>query len=107
MTYSCTTPATAWRTSVTLPLTPAGPRKAAAHEAGISFGGARDAEIPPQPGAAFRLARVAAGSVGYPGQRFRRQYQERGLGCGQPGSRTRIGGRAGEGPRDRRERANL
>ena len=82
-------------------------RKEAPDEASFGPGGARYAQVPPQPGAAVRLAGDAAAAVDHPGQRLRRQYQERHPGRGQPGSGTGIGGCAGARPRRGRQRAHL
>ena len=76
-------------------------------EASFGPGGARYAQVPPQPGAAVRLAGAAAGAVDHSGQRLRRQYQERQPGRGQPGPRTEIGGCAGARPRRGRQRPHL
>ncbi len=86
---------------------PAAQREEAPDEASFGPGRARYAQVPPQPGADLRLAGAAAGAVGHPGQRLRRQYQERHPGRGQPRSRTGIGGCAGARARRGRQRAHL
>ena len=106
-TYSCITPATGWRRRKRPPLPPAERRKGARDEASFGFGGARYAQVPPQPGVALRLAGDAAAAVDHPGQRLRRQYQKRHPGRGQPRSGTGIGGCAGARPRRGRKRPHL